>query len=78
MYMLHLRREPTTDPISRKLAPGKFRDVVAYRDEKADCPLFRWNGSHKNIPTRRNRYVAANCARYAVRWLPDLIPEVQS
>ncbi len=76
---IYLRREPTTDEMTRQCAErhhgGKLaaheRDVVAYEDPTGLTAKGRWPWHHSK-PDRRNRYVMLNCYRWRAVWLPDL------
>ncbi len=71
---MYARVEPTTDAILLAQQPdgmGK-RDVALYRDPEAREPIGRYSWWHSRKPTRRNRYIMHNCARYPLSWLPPL------
>ena len=75
MMTLYARKERTTDPQALKqpapLAPPQ-RDVVLYRDAAATIPVGRYPWHYTaSKPTRRNRWINHNCARYRLGWLPD-------
>lgn len=71
-----LRRERTTDEVTKKYAPqlaAKVFDVQSYRDENAtEKGMARWPWHYqKSKPTRRNRYVVLGCMKHRIVWLPD-------
>jgi len=77
---IYLRRVPDPDPALRcflrvigKHTPAdlfpKVHAVAYYRspaDTEPVCVNF-W----KSKPTRRNKWVMLNCAKYRAEWLPD-------
>lgn len=70
---LFARREPTTDPILRAMAPKARRsDVQVYRDADATQPVGRFPWNYSNKPRSKQRRVTLNCARYALQWLAPL------
>jgi hypothetical protein len=74
---LYARKEPTTCEITLQGRAQGFgrgplpKDVQIYRDKEATQKAGRYPWAH-NKPTRRNRYVMSNCARYRLEWLADL------
>lgn len=76
MMTLYARKEHTTCALTlaykfTQVSP-KRRDVVVYRDAEATQPVGRYPWHYmESKPTRRNRYINHNCARYALIWLPD-------
>lgn len=71
-FTLYARKEPTTDATCLRYCPPKqlaaLRDVVLYADQAATKPVARYSALMTR-PTRRNRYVNHNCARFALVWL---------
>jgi len=75
MLSVYLRKEPTTDDVSRKMFPKEsksWKDVQAYHDKECTKPFGRFMHYYKSKPDRRNKYVTLNCFRYNAVWLPDL------
>jgi len=60
--VMYLRKEPW--------ANGAGRCVVYYRDPEAKERIA--GNIFESRPTRRNKWVMLNCARYRACWLPDL------
>lgn len=69
-FTIYARKEPTTDDVLLKYAPGaKKFDVVLYADREGKLKkgTYRWDLSSK--PTRRNKFVNFNCFRYRLEWI---------
>ncbi len=74
MGTLYARRENTTDSTTLDMLRSNSKwvvgkDVQLYYDDKATRPAARYPWYYSNKPTRRNRYVMHNCARYRLVWL---------
>lgn len=75
MMTMYARKErticKTTLAQPAPLAPSQ-RDVVLYHDAAATVPAGRYPWDYTaSKPTRRNRWINHNCARYRLEWLPD-------
>ena len=75
MLILYARKERTTCPhtlAQPAVLASAQRDVVIYRDAAATIPAGRYPWHYTaSKPTRRNRWINHNCARYRLEWLPD-------
>jgi len=70
---LYVRREPTTDPVSRAIGLKRRLDVVAYSDPSCQEPKARWGWFMASCPDRRHRHATLNCASYELIWLPGKV-----
>jgi len=73
---IYARKEPARDLGAQTLPASKAqRDVQMYHDADATRPAGRYPWFYNlSKPTRRNRYIVLNCARYRLAWIPDLLP----
>ena len=75
LITIYARREPTTDRATleaRRLVPGSYpnaMDVQLYRNADATEPCGRCTHDYSDTPTKRNKYVTVNCARYRLEWI---------
>lgn len=46
-------------------------DVAVFRDQECTVPFNYYHWTESSKPTRRNRYIMHNCARYRLVWLED-------
>jgi len=70
---LYVRREPTTDPVSRAIGLKRRLDVVGYADPSCKEPKARWAWFMSSCPDRRHRHAMVNCARHELNWLPGKV-----
>lgn len=74
---LFARKEPTTDKVLRVVSPAaKKMDTVLYRDVHMRVFITRipWHFAG-STPKRKQKFIAHNCAKYRLAWLPPLFLE---
>lgn len=82
MLPVYLRREPTTDALTRASYEGrKPFDVVAYGDMTPDGPTSvkgRWHWDRKSKPRPGCKTITLNCWRWRAIWLPDVVEDANA